>query len=306
MKQLHQYLAHICVFRLVVQQGSFQRAADQLGLPRSSVSKKVIQLEDYTGQRLLQRSTRQLHLTDAGAALLESTQRLDDILEQTEQLILDQQDEPTGRVRISSSTLIGQRYLLPRVAELNQTYPGVTIELSLNDSIVDLLGEGIDIAVRIGHLPDSSLVARRIGEKHWGWMASPDYLQQAGEPTHPEQLLQHQCLVFKNQGVNLNHWPFMARDDTIHTLQVETTIATDDARTLVELACMGQGIIMADPMLVRQELHQGQLQLLFPKWRHPDSQPIHLVCLGKSARSKAVDVVWQALCLWLTEDLKPV
>lgn len=305
MKQLHQYLAHICVFRLVVQQGSFQGAADQLGLPRSSVSKKVIQLEDYTGQRLLQRSTRQLHLTDAGAALLESTQRLDDILEQTEQLILDQQDEPTGRVRISSSTLIGQRYLLPRVAELNQAYPGVTIELSLNDSIVDLLGEGIDIAVRIGHLPDSSLVARRIGEKHWGWMASPDYLQQAGEPTHPEQLLQHQCLVFKNQGVNLNHWPFMAADDTIHTLQVETAIATDDARTLVELACMGQGIIMADPMLVRQELHQGRLQLLFPEWRHPDSQPIHLVCLGKSARSKAVDVVWQALCLWLTEDLKP-
>ncbi len=305
MKQLHQYLAHICVFRLVVQRGSFQGAADQLGLPRSSVSKKVIQLEDYTGQRLLQRSTRQLHLTDAGAALLESTQRLDDILEQTEQLILDQQDEPTGRVRISSSTLIGQRYLLPRVAELNQAYPGVTIELSLNDSIVDLLGEGIDIAVRIGHLPDSSLVARRIGEKHWGWMASPDYLQQAGEPSHPEQLLQHQCLVFKNQGVNLNHWPFMAADDTIHTLQVETAIATDDARTLVELACMGQGIIMADPMLVRQELHQGRLQLLFPEWRHPDSQPIHLVCLGKSARSKAVDVVWQALCLWLTEDLKP-
>lgn len=306
MKQLHQYLAHICVFRLVVQQGSFQGAADQLGLPRSSVSKKVMQLEDYTGQRLLQRSTRQLHLTDAGAALLESTHRLDDILEQTEQLILDRQDEPTGRVRISSSTLIGQRYLLPRIAELKQYYPAITIELSLNDSVVDLLSEGIDIAVRIGHLPDSSLVARRIGEKHWGWMASPDYLQIAGEPIQPEQLLQHQCLIFKNRGVNLDHWPFLAADGTIRTLQVETAMATDDARTLIELACMGQGIIMADPMLVRQELREGSLKLLFPEWRHPDSQPIHLVCLGKSARSKAVDVVWQALCLWLAEDLKSV
>lgn len=302
MHQLHQHLAHLYVFRLVAELGSFQAAATRLSLPRSSVSKKVMQLESFTGQRLLQRSTRQLRLTDAGSALLEASQSMGELLEKTEQLLISQQEDAVGRVRISSSTLLAQRYLLPRIAELKQHYPGIIIDLSLNDAVIDLIAEGIDIAVRIGHLPDSSLVARRIGMKHWGWMASPEYLEHYGEPLHPDQLRQHQCIVFRNSHVHLNHWPFTGSDGAIHNIQVEETLTTDDARTLVELACMGQGIIMADPALVQAELQQGKLKAVLTHWKHPDTQPIHLVCLGKTARSKAVEVVWQAFVKWFAEE----
>ncbi|WP_211164229.1 LysR family transcriptional regulator [Shewanella salipaludis] len=303
MIQLHQHLPHLYVFRLVASLGSFQAAATELALPRSSVSKKVMQLEQYMEQRLLQRSTRQLRLTEAGLSLLEATQGLTALLDNTEQLRLQQQHKPIGRVKISSSTLLGQRFLLPRVAELRRRYPEVTIDLSLDDSVVDLIATGVDLALRVGHLPDSSLIARRVGQKSWAWVASPGYLQQHGTPATPDDLKQHQCIVFKNRDVALNHWSFADEHGRIETQVVEEAIAVDDGRTLVELACMDQGIVMLDLLLVQRELALGLLQPILGNWQHPETSPIHLLCLGKAARSKAVDCVWQALVPWLQADL---
>ncbi|WP_444912871.1 LysR substrate-binding domain-containing protein [Microbulbifer sp. PAAF003] len=303
MQHLHQYLGHLYVFRLVIEQGSFQGAANQLGLPRSSVSKKLAQLEGFVDQRLLHRSTRQLRLTDAGAALLEATETMAQLMSNTEHLILSQQDEAVGRVKISCSTLMGQRYLLPSIPLLKQRYPKITFQVNLSDRVVNLLDEGVDIAIRTGHLPDSSLVARRIGEKRWGWFASPDYLASRGEPNSPDDLSQHQCLVFSNQTTTIDHWHFSSEGNEIKTIAIDPAMVVDDGRTLVELATMGQGIVMIDPLLVRRELAEGKLMSIFQQWRSPELQPIHLVCLGRSIRSKAVEVVWQALVESLQRDL---
>lgn len=295
---LHQQLPNLYIFQQVAKLGSFQAAADQLELSRSAVSKKVAQLEQHLNQRLLQRSTRKLRLTDSGETLLQATATLDQLLTAATKLQQARQQQPIGTVKISSSTLICERYLMPLLPELRRQLPHVVLELSLDDRVVDLIEQGIDIAVRVGHLPNSSLVARQIGVKSWGCFASPSYLQQHGEPTYPGQLKEHSCLVFRHQQLKMDHWQFSDPQDPTGAIQTETitpVLATDDGRALVEMAALGLGIIRADPLLVQPELNQGQLVPVLQRWQHPDTSPIHLVCLGHKARNRAADAVWQFL-----------
>lgn len=302
MDTLHNHLSHLYLFQNVVRLGSFQAAATKYGLPRSSVSKKIQQLEDKIGQRLIQRSTRQLSLTEAGHALLAASEPLNKLLEDSQRVIDDHETKPSGKVKISCSSLIGQHFLLPLVSALRDAYPDISLELCLSDEYVDLIEQEIDIAIRIGHLPDSSLVARKIGEKCWGWYASPDYLQQQGIPQHPDELVEHQCIVFKNNNITLDHWPFRQADSDIKSIQVNKKLSTDDSRALVEMARLGLGIIMIDPLLIKAEITNQQLMPILTEWQHPDNQPINLVCLGKNYRSRASTSIWEALSQKLKFD----
>ncbi len=301
---LHLQLPNLYLFRRVTQLGSFQATADALQLPRSSVSKKIAQLEQQLGLRLLQRSTRQLNLTEAGQQLLTITDSLSEMLSNTAKLTEQAQAKPSGRVKISSSTIIGQRYLLPLLPKLKQLYPDIVIEINLDDRVVDLIELGIDIALRVGQLPDSSLVARQIGTKSWACFASPDYLQQAPKLAQPSDLHAHQCLIFRHQKLAMDHWHFRAPSGEVESLHIIPSAASDDGRTLVELACMGMGIIRVDPLLIQPELKAGKLVPVLNQWHHPDASPIHLVCLAKEARSRAVNEVWQYLSQQLTQALQ--
>ncbi|QIL89057.1 LysR family transcriptional regulator [Microbulbifer sp. SH-1] len=295
---LHLQLPNLYVFQQVAKRGSFQAAADHLQLSRSAVSKKVAQLEGHLSQRLLQRSTRKLRLTEIGESLLKATATLEQLVFDTEQLRLDQQQQPSGSVKISSSTLITQRLLLPILPALKTEFPRITLDLNIDDQQVDLIETGVDIAVRIGHLPDSSLVARQIGVKTWGYFASPAYLRLHGEPVDPSQLRDHQCLVFRSQQLNANHWPFVdpeAPAGAIESLLIEPAVTSDNASALVEMATMGLGIIQVDPLIIELELTSGALVPVLRRWRHPESAPIHLVCLGRKARNRSVDAVWEFL-----------
>ncbi|GAA0357302.1 LysR family transcriptional regulator [Bowmanella denitrificans] len=281
------------VFHLVAARGSFQAAATELDLPRSSVSKKIRQLEDFVGQPLLKRSTRQLHLTDVGQNLLSSTGDLEGVLSNLHHLKDDMQLAPKGRVKISASVLMGQTFLLPLLGGLRDTYPDIELDLSLDDRTVDLLEEKVDIAIRIGQLPDSSLIARKIGMKRWGWFAAPAYLTNKGTPNDPSELEAHECLVFSNRTSRFNFWPFANAQGQTQTVEVKPAIQTDNSRLLVDMACAGLGIMMIDPMFIASERKDGKLIPVFTDWHHPDSSPIHLLCLGE--RSKAAQAVWQFL-----------
>jgi len=295
---LYQNLPLLHIFHLVVERGSFQGAAQHLNLPRSSVSKKVRQLEDIVGQPLLLRSTRQLKITEVGQDLLTRTEHLGDVLSNMGSVIDDTHSSLKGSVKISASVLTGQRFLLPLLKPLREIYPDIQIDLNLEDENVDLIADQVDIAIRIGHLPDSSLIARKVGDKCWGWFASPDYIHQNGMPKDPEDLINHDCLVFSNRGVTMNHWPFKSQQGETHSIEIESIIQTDNSRALLDMACEGLGIVMVDPLFIQQELKEGQLKPVLTDWDHPDTSPIHLMCLGQ--RSKVSQAVWS----FLIENLK--
>ena len=291
----HKQLENLYLFRLVALSGSFQGAADKVALPRSSVSKRIAKLEQTLNLRLLERSTRKLSLTQSGHELLKSTEQLQDVLYSTEALSEQVQSRPQGKVKIGSSTLMASRLLIPHIDELSRTYPDICFDLNLTDEVVDLIDNQVDIAIRIGHLPDSSLLARKIGEKTFAWYASPDYLAQHGTPDSPQSLINHRCLVFKNKAITLDNWVFVHPQGEVNSIKVSPAMMSDDARGLVQLATLGQGIIMVDPAFIEHEIHSNKLVPIFTKYVHPDKQPIHLVCLGKRGRSRAVTCVWEAL-----------
>jgi len=304
MDNLHNYLSHLYLFQKVAQLGSFQAAASFMGLPRSSVSKKIRQLEEHINQRLILRSTRKLKLTNAGEALLVASDPLTKVLENSHKVVEHYEDAPSGCVKISCSSLIGQHFLLPLLAKLREDFPNISLELCLSDAYVDLIEQKMDIAIRIGHLPDSSLVARQIGQKRWGWFASPQYLETYGTPLHPDELISHQCLVFKNNTSTLNYWSFKHPDDSIQNIYVESDISTDNSTALIEMACLGLGIVMVDPLFIQAQVKVNALVPILSNWTHNNTQPINLVCLGKSSRSRATTCIWEALYIELQNSMR--
>ena len=127
-------------------------------------------------------------------------------------------------------------------------------------------------------------------------------MQKKGTPLHPDELVEHHCIVFKNNNITLDHWPFRQPDDDIRTVQVSKSLSTDDSCALVEMARLGLGIIMIDPLLIKAEISNQQLIQILTKWQHPDNQPINLVCLGRNYRSRASTSIWEALSQSLKFD----
>ncbi|HKO51039.1 MAG TPA: LysR family transcriptional regulator [Polyangiaceae bacterium] len=190
-------LNQVAVFARVVELGSFTAAAKQLGLPKSSVSRTVSRLEDVLGVRLLQRTTRQLHLTEAGEAYYERARVSLAGLEEAASAAMNLSAEPRGTVRMSAPTDIGVMNLGELVARFVRKYPLVHVEISLSSRFVDLVAEGFDLALRAGKLADSSLVTRKIGSDSLGLFASPGYLRRRGKPKTVTDLASHDCVLFR-------------------------------------------------------------------------------------------------------------
>ncbi|WP_298943496.1 LysR family transcriptional regulator [uncultured Psychromonas sp.] len=301
MNDLHRHLSHLYLFQSVARLGSFHAVAKKYGLPRSSVSKKIQQLEDKVGQRLIQRSTRKLNLTESGRDLLAATESLSTLVEDAQRVIDKLESTPSGTIKISCTTIIGQQYIIPIISTLRGLYPNISIDLCLSDHYVDLIEQEVDIAIRIGHLPDSSLVARKIADKRFAWYASPEYLEKNGMPTDPESLNEHRGLVFKNEKYAQDHWTFKHANGDIKTIKITNQLTTDDGRALREMACLGLGVIMIFPFLIKNEIENKQLVPILTDWEHPDRQPINLVCLGRNYRSRASTSVWDILSKNLQE-----
>lgn len=295
MNLIYSHLPLLQIFLMVAEKGSFQSAANELGLPRSSVSKKIQQLEQVLAQPLFKRTTRKLTITEFGMALRHQASELPDLVARVHQLVDNANKEVVGRVSISASVLLGQQFLVPLLTRLRRDLPKVEFDVSFNDEYVDLVEDKVDIALRVGVLPDSSLVAKQVGVKTHGWFASPDYIVQNGEPTVPSELLQHACLVCKSRFRIMDSWAFAREGEVTQSYQVNATIATDNSRALVDMAQAGLGIAMLDPLIIQEELRQGQLVPVLQDWFHPDNQPINLVSLSRGQRNRAVEEVWRYL-----------
>ncbi|KMJ89367.1 LysR family transcriptional regulator [Achromobacter xylosoxidans] len=250
----------------VVELGSFAAAADKMGQARSVVTRQIAFLEEKYGVRLLNRTTRKLSMTDAGRAFYE---RVRPILAEVTDLELSLQAEgqaPSGRLRISAPVSFGILHLGPAIAEYLLRYPDVVIDLDLNDRVVDLVEDGYDVAVRIGPLQDSSLVARPLAPQQLLVCAAPAYLESHGVPLVPEDLKQHRCLHYAYASTG-NEWHF-EKDGVSHLVRVNAALRANNGDVLRTAALAGHGVILQPEFLVGDDVRAGRLVALLQDYVH--------------------------------------
>ena len=263
------------VFSAIVQHGSISRAAEQLDIGKSVVSRQLAKLEEELGARLIQRSTRRLALTEIGEMVLQEARRIEQSLTNIEQLTDQYQAQVRGVLRVSCAA-VGRFMVVPAIAQFVAKYPQLRIDLQLEDRLVDLIAEQIDLAIRSSPLEDSSLVARKLFDNQRTLVASPAYLERAGAPQAPQDLSAHACLIYTNGGRIYDEWTFLD-DQGPYKVRVSGPIQINDGGALTTAAVCGAGIQMIPERLVRGELARGELVRVLPDCRLPPAAPVYAV-----------------------------
>ena len=262
-------LADVAVFVRVVERGSFTLAADELELSRAVVSKYVSRLEDRLGARLLHRTTRRLSLTEAGAALFEASRGALERIDEAEAAVAQFQSEPRGRLRVSAPMSFGILHLGPAMTQFARSYPRVSLDVRFDDRFVNLVEEGVDVAVRIVALTDSSLVARKLSSTRVLVCAAPAYLAEHGEPETPEDLTAHDCLLYSYLST-ANVWRFTAPDGREVPVAVNGSFRINNGIVLGEAAAAGHGILLTPSFYVASLLRDGRLRRILSGYRLPE------------------------------------
>ncbi len=257
-------LSELEIFVNVVDTGSFTAAARRLGVSKSHVSKQVSALEDRLGAQLLHRTTRSLSLTDAGQAFYERGSLILEQIEEAERAVTQLQTTPRGRLKISMPMTFGQRYVTPLLVEFMARFPELDVELDMSDRKVDVIDEGFDLAIRIGELQDSSLMMRKLADAERYCCASPAYLEEYGTPTHPSDLVDHQCLQYAYG--RLNTWQFVSPDDEELFVQVDGRLRANNGEALIEACVAGMGICLVPDFLIGEHLQAGRLVRILDEW----------------------------------------
>ena len=252
-------LNHVAVFARVVELESFTAAAKQLGLPKSSVSRTVTRLEDELGVRLLQRTTRKLHLTEAGQAYYERARVSLTGLEEAASAATNLSAEPRGTVRMTAPADIGAMNLGEMVARFVRKYPLVHVEISLSSRFVDLVAEGFDLALRAGKMADSSLVARRIGSDSLGIFAAPAYLRRRGRPKTLADLAAHDCVLFRGTH-GKSEWQLTGPRGE-ERVTVRGPLNVDEMAFVQQAVAAGVGIALLPTIGVRLAAARGRLPM---------------------------------------------
>jgi DNA-binding transcriptional LysR family regulator len=265
-------LNEIVVFARVVQAGSFTTAAAQLGMPKSTVSRKVSELEERLGSRLLQRTTRALSLTDVGRTYYDYCARIVGEIEEAERAVSSLQGTPRGLLRITAPVNVS--FLGPIVSEFLQRYPEVQIELFCTQRAVDLIEERYDLGIRAGVLADSTLIARSLGTVRWFAVATPAYLDEHGRPRSPEELEQHACVLFGAgaAGTIVN----LERGDASVHIGVSPRLFVSDMDVLRAAVNAGLGIGILPAFQCVEDLRSRRLERVLSDWSVP-STPVHVV-----------------------------
>ncbi len=266
-------LAAMATFARVVETGSLTAAAGALRTSLASVSRQLGALEEQLGARLLNRTTRRLSLTEGGRSYYERCKRILGDVEEAAAALSRFQGAPSGRLVVSASVLFGQRFLAPALPGFLARYPQISIDLQLADRFVNLVEEGVDAAVRIGGLVDSSLVARRVGEFRRVVCASPGYFKREGMPRVPADLSRYGCLVYSSL-VDADRWRFLV-DGREVAVPVTARLRSNNQDVLLRAALDGAGIMLATSWLVRDHVASGALRVALAEFEPPPT-PIHI------------------------------
>ena len=257
----------LLLFARVADLGSFSRAAERLGVPKSTVSRRVSALETQLGERLLLRTTRKLALTEFGQAVLEHARHVVEDVEAASSLAATRQLEPSGRLRVTMPGDLGNVVLAPLLAAFALRYPAITLEVDLSARFVDLIGEGIDVAIRMGELrDDASLAARRIATFTTGLYASAAYLGRHGTPSVPAELLQHEALLVLSRSGEPLGWELHRGDERWGGMPSVRAVANSPA-LLMQMALHGAGIAAVNDHFALGHVQRGELVCVLPEWR---------------------------------------
>ncbi|MDR3507454.1 MAG: LysR family transcriptional regulator [Caulobacteraceae bacterium] len=287
----------MAVFSRVLTEGSFSAAARSLGLAPSAVSRIIARLEARLGVRLLVRTTRALAPTPEGEAYHRAAARILDDIDDLEQTLADQAS-PRGRLRVSATVAHGRMHILPLLPDFLALYPGILVDISLTDAVVDLVEERADVAIRVGLLPDSPLMARKLGESGRTVVASPAYLACRGTPGAPEDLLSHNCIGFNFRRAQRG-WPFV-RDGVPFELAVRGNVEANNGDTVRRLAIDGVGVARVGTFHIAQDMAEGRLVPLLEDFNPGDREPFHALYIGGRTAPKRVRVFLD----FLTERLR--
>ncbi|HWZ49379.1 MAG TPA: LysR family transcriptional regulator [Herbaspirillum sp.] len=261
----------LLLFAKVVDEGSFNRAAERLGLPKSTVSRRIALLETALGERLLLRTTRKLHVTDFGNSVLEHAHQVAAEVESATSLAHHRQLEPSGRLRISMPHDLASDLLAPMLAQFTIDYPAVILEMDLSARRVDLIGENFDLAIRAGGtLDDASLVARKILNFSNSLYASPAYIARRGMPQSPSELMQHDGLLILARNGKPQAWHLTRGEEHWEGLPPARAIVNSPG-VLLRLACAGAGVVAISDEFAEHYLREGDLLPVLPDWKLPDN-----------------------------------
>lgn len=286
------------IFIMVVNTGSFTAAAERLMLSKQFVSRRVAALETRLATRLLVRNTRRLSVTDVGQVFFRHASRILDEVRQTEEAISLRQTRLMGSFKISLPHIFGLRHVAPLLSRFQQQHPEVTLAIEVNDRFVDLVGEGVDLAFRIGALADSGLIACQLDVLPMVLCASPSYLQSAGVPQHPDDLLQHQCLRYGREGQQ--GWELTVAGQR-YPVPVSGPVTSNNGEVIRESAEASLGIALLPHFVVGEAIRQGRLISILT-----DFTPPGLTLNALYPQHRQHNPVIRALLTFISEQLFPL
>jgi len=269
------HASEMAAFVRVVDSKGFSAAAPSLGLTPSAVSKLVTRLERRLGVRLLQRTTRALHLTEDGEVFYAAAQRIVAEIETLENQIAGQSGNPHGVLRVTTSLAFSTHQLTPVLPEFLARHPLIELDLLPTDRVIHMVEEGVDIAIRIGRLADTSFMARKIGEDKRLICAAPAYLARHGTPRRPADLARHNCIVSRERAY-LNRWPFRI-DGQVSEIEVAGRIAVNEGEMQMQLALQGIGIVRLTRLTMARAIRDGALVRLLDDYSADEPVGIHAV-----------------------------
>ncbi len=256
-------------FVAVIDHQGFGKAADKLGLAKSMVSRRVSELEARLGVQLLKRTTRRQTLTDAGHEFYRRAVQLLADLGEAEQVVADAHCEISGRIRLALPLGFGVSQLAQPISRFLAEHRQIRVDIDLSDRSVDLIEENIDLAIRIGELADSSLIARKLARVHFAICASPAYLERHGEPRHPSQLVQHRVLVYSNIAPG-RQWAYQQDGKTV-TPRFDYQLSANNGEFLAAVASHGEAIVNGPLALVQTYIDRGELRPILQGFERPEA-----------------------------------
>ncbi|EKO3969212.1 LysR family transcriptional regulator [Vibrio fluvialis] len=299
--------SQMVMFAALIKHQSFTAAARNLGVSVSHVSKQLVQLEASVGIKLVQRTTRSFTVTEAGESFYRHCEQLVDLVSDADNELINQREEVSGLLRLGLSQSFGSLHVLPALEELRQQYPNLQVEVHLFDYKIDMLSEGLDLWITSNeHLPEG-YIAQRLADCKFVVAASPDYLLHHSTPQTPNDLLDHNCLIYRSWDRDYTRWAFRNREQQL-SIKVSGNYSVDLAEAVRDAAVSGWGIAYLATYLIRDEFRSGKLIQLLPDWQASQNMPFYAVYPSRQHLPKKTSAVIEFLkqkigepCYWDTQ-----